>query len=179
MPANTRSFGDSERPVVSTPWAEGWEGRVLERLRQLGYPSFHSFLQANRGLRYDDLVRSLGIETAPVQVAHLSLLEAQREGWLEWGIKDSLCRHLADSLPRGLTQTARGRFGVASATSRWTVRVKTATEDDPYWRSVCERVSARLLRLEARPGWIPKDADDEALRSLFEDASTPERHDDD
>jgi hypothetical protein len=151
-------------------WEPDWEERIRLAVRRLGYATLSDFLAANPGARYDDLVRLLDIPAAPVQIAALSLRDAARRDQLRAAAMDSLCRHLADSLPAGLTQTQRGQFGIISATSSWTIDVLRATDDNPQLRECCQAVAKALLALPARPKWLPRTPDDPQLVALFSSA---------
>jgi len=153
---------------MSETWAPDWPDRVRMRLSQLGYRELESFLRANPGLTYGQLCQILAIPAAPVQVSSLALREAFDNGRFRWGVMDCLCRELAESLPKGFTQTSRGLHGIRMATVMWSSEISRITENDPCYEAMWRSVMNALLELPPRPGWLPRDPEDPVIQQVFQ-----------
>lgn len=141
-------------------WDGDWEGRIYERIRELGFQKYSDYLLARRGRSYRELAAELCRDenvapVAPVQLEHLhaqTVSAADRRD----AIFDSFVRFLRGALRKGWGVGIHWQTNVTGDLSSWHVTWGQGDELDTLERE--------LFRMNPRPVWIPEDSDDPIIQ---------------
>ena len=160
-------FKEGEMGQDIHPWAEGWEGRIQTRIRELGHASVIEFLDSHPQMDYRTV--SALISTPPIQLIEVQMAEAQSRGFLRRAIMDCLSRNILRKFPDGWSN--RGDDPNLSkrvlAFSGWLSDVGRSVQS-PDIRPVLESVLAHFVQNPPPDNWVPAGPDDSFLRLVFD-----------
>lgn len=148
------------------PWEGNWIVRLRERVRERGYDSVTAFADERPTASLVALAHELGKgEFAGVQVMGMLQIEAEQRKRLPRLERDLLVRELHENIPDGWPAVLEDpyRFPVAEALALWISDVPETRQER------ARQAAAALMANPPPPGWLPKDPDDELLRTLLPD----------
>lgn len=144
------------------------ERKIVERVQALGFASLGDYLAARVGVPYTDLADELGSGVLGLHIAALQMKHAANP---RAAAADALVRALRQVLTKGWDLTDAAEPGVSpefvniTAWSYWTSLLEGVRPE--------EEILDRLwdtLRRGAKPGWLPRTADDPVLKNAFDQA---------
>jgi hypothetical protein len=157
--------------IVTNPWAIGWESRVLDRVRRMGFADPVAFAAAHPQIPFGQLFRILlendtdGGETITIsQFQELLFEEAKRSGKLRHAIRDTLLRRLRQHLGHGWNRGAKIKERRAAAFSQW----ELPTFDRQRLANITDRIWQALRDLEPPDDWCPGCITNPYLEKAFE-----------
>ncbi len=150
---------------ANSVWEGDWRGRVLGRLREMGFQSVTQFLSHFAGEPYTKVAERLGDDVAGLQVRWMQNAEARTDAATQRLAMDALARELNYQLPGGWGLGAGVDFHTSGAFVDWTVRLKR--EVSPDLEAKAKRVWDSLKRLDPPPGWSPSGPDDDIIIRAF------------
>ena len=157
-------------------WSPGFMARVQKALRGQGYEDVASFLEANPGRPYVELVQLLGPTIAAKQLTMLHYRDALRRGALRAAAMDSVVRECQDQFIKGWGIDSD--FVIAGVPATWITSLKFETDEDgELYEQLGFRIWRKLEALDIPDGWIPESVDDPFLRAAFDEV-WPEEEDD-
>lgn len=151
-------------------WAEGWQQRLRNAARELGYPSFLDFLRAHAGEPYGKVLRVMRAhlqEMVPMmQLQKLHMIEAIGRGQGREAAKDSLIRSLREHMPRGWNRGKKARENRASARAEWILPC-LGPEDRKHIAPLADKVWQQLKIMNPPEDWCPLSTSDPILTEAF------------
>lgn len=154
---------------MSGSWQGNWEGRILKRVQEKGFPSLTDFARAHPSATLPELVKALGPDVAVVQVESLLRESALLEGRFSEHARDLLARRLLQFLPDGWNTGAQSTYQGASAFASWFSMLGDEFE------AKAKAAWDALVSMQPSPGWRPIGADDPILRTIFAEVEFPDR----
>lgn len=149
------------------PWRGSSRARRLyERVREHGFGTLTAFANARPAVSLVALAHELGLnESAAGHVWRGLLDEAERHSQVTRFMRDVLVRELAAEFPAGwpAVMNVDNRCKATLALNRWCYFMPETHVDR------AEQVREVLQTAPPRPGWHPRDPDDELLRTLLPD----------
>jgi hypothetical protein len=141
-------------------WEGDWEGRVHQRIRQLGFTTYRDYLQARPGVSYDDLAAELSRDKAlppiaPVQLERMHAWTVNPDERKD-AMLDSLVRYFRGTLRRGWGVGIHWEINAITALSFWSVNWGEGPELDSLEREI--------RQLNPEPGWVPQDSGDPIIQ---------------
>ena len=141
-------------------WDGDWEGRIYERISELGFQKYSDYLLARRGRSYRELAAELSRDenvapVAPVQLEHLHAQTVNKADRRD-AILDSFVRFLRGALRNGWGVGIHWQTNVIGDLSSWHVTWGQGDELDAFEREV--------FGMNPEPGWTPEDSDDPIIR---------------
>src|SRR5439155_17181587 len=137
-------------------------------VRALGFSSLADYLAARVGVPYTDLADELGDGILGLHLAAVQMKQATNR---RAAAADALVRTLRQVLTRGWDLTEALEPGVTrdfvnvAAWSYWTSLLDAARPPEEVLDRLWEH-----LKSAAKPGWLPKTADDPVLKQAFDSA---------
>src|SRR5262245_9212994 len=141
-------------------WDGDWQGRIHERIKELGFQNYRDYLLGRRGQSYRELAAELSRNenvspVAPVQLEHLHAQTVSATDRQD-AILDSFVRFLRGALKNGWGVGIRWQTNVIGDLSSWHVTWGQGDELDAFEREV--------FGMNPEPGWTPEDSDDPIIR---------------
>jgi hypothetical protein len=141
-------------------WDGDWEGRIYERIGELGFQKYSDYLLARRGRSYRELAAELSRDdnvapVAPVQLERLHALTVTAADRRD-AILDSFVRFLRGALRKGWGVGIHWQTNVIGDLSSWHVNWGQGDELDEFEREV--------IGMHPELGWTPKDSDDPIIQ---------------
>ncbi len=130
-----------------------------------GYDSVEALLHRHPGVSYITLGEQIGVLPVALIAAHLTRAYRAGASTFREAARDSLARHLNQSLPHGWNGS-EARFDNIVPFSSWATSVETAAGAGARDRDAV----FEALERHARPGWRPSGADDPVLVAAFNEA---------
>lgn len=127
-----------------------------------GYESVEALLNRHPGASYITLGEQIGILPVAIIAAHLTRAHRAGASAFRDAARDSLARHLNQSLPHGWNGP-EGRFDNIVPFSSWATSVETAAGAEARDRDAV----FDALERHAPTGWRPTSADDPVLVAAF------------
>jgi hypothetical protein len=144
-----------------TAWSGDWHGRILERVRLLGYETVTEYAADRVGIWLVSLAHELGPgDIAGAQIQALLVEEAIRTDTIPRLLRDLFVRELRHRLPQGWSYplAAASRSGVAGAYAGWWAELQ-----DHLDHEASTAAAKDLLDAELSPGWLPDGPDDPVI----------------
>ncbi len=147
-------------------WSEGWQERLLDRVRFLGHASVSDFVESHPGEPYGKLVTELGPGFAILQLQRLHMLEAIQGNRRREVAMDSLVRSIRQHLPSGWNVKKDSDRRRAFARAEWVVPV-TGPEDFDDMNNTADEVWKQLNLLSPAKTWRPMSSADPLIIAAF------------
>lgn len=152
-------------------WAPGWETRVGDRVRRLGYADTLAFADAHPRIPFGQLFRLLCDQTAdgdePIAIAQFQdvfFCDSRRSGKLRHAVAETLLRRIRQHLCRGWNRGAKVKERRAAAFSQW----ELPTFDRQRITAITDRIWQALMELQPPDDWCPVCISDPYLEQAFE-----------
>jgi hypothetical protein len=156
---------------MSNVWTYNREERLQGSLLKQGFDDAIEFAKCHPDLTYDELVRILDNDLAPIQLLWILREEAIQKGETNWFAKDSLVRNIREICEEGWLLGEDGEFDAIHARSSWMSEIVSLGQDI---EKKAELVRDKL-KLIAPQGWLPADINDPIIQKVFEGVSfTPD-----
>jgi hypothetical protein len=139
-------------------WSGDWHGRILERIRQLGFENVTQYTSAHIGVSLLVLAAELGPDDiAAAQIRSMLVDEAIRTNSVPRLLRDLFVRELRAALPGGWKHPLadESRSKVVGSLVRWENSLKDHLDKESTFTAGQEFLDAELP-----DGWLPSDPDD-------------------
>src|SRR5438552_2966397 len=117
-------------------WDGDWRERLSQGLRLLGHTSLLGYLKSNEVATFEELIKSLGGQLAPIQLLRVLREEANTQAAFDYYVRSTFVRRLREMCPLGWRR--HRDFDLVLAFTDW-----VAGLGDPY-SSMAHTVLQRL-----------------------------------
>jgi hypothetical protein len=148
------------------PWAPNWESRIVWEAQSLGFADLTDLLASMPAKTYNE-VASRFENAAPIQIIAVQFMEAKAVDRVRDAAKGSLCRNVAEKLPKGWGIGKEAKFDSNLALSRWSTEIVVTGECEELEPFV-EAVADALYQLPPPRGWRPQGPGDPLIKSIFD-----------
>lgn len=154
---------------MTNTWDGDWRERIRQRVKELEYQDLIDFSERNSTADFFQLAELLGEQVAPIQVEQILGEEYYRKGKYTKFFRNSLARHIRNSLSQGWNADENSDLQRASAFTDWELR----TVDE--YADFTERIWSIFKNSNDIPNdWLPEDGDDPIIIKKFEEAGFQE-----
>lgn len=147
---------------IDSPWKLGWEAKLREALRSLGFSSVQDLADANPLATLDSLAEMLNGRFAAAQIYGELVREAEEQGRMRECAAALLLRAV-HSIPEGWPATPAAESDETRiALAQWGARLPKR-----YQGPAARMIDALLTGQLAPPCWAPRSTDDPVVSALF------------